>query len=203
MRTPILLSVLLVAASVAGCSSDAETTATPNEQDESLLHRGNVDTAAVVEATTIMLSGGPLSPSLDLYNRESPFAGHPADYAKTFALRLETFDAMDGTSDWTTTASTAWVRRVAGGNYLVLDTSKPCNYDAPHTYLEFERAHLRGRNHTTCGGRMPNEDALDVTMTFLVRGPGADPTGADAISDGVDEATQQATKAFPYLADVN
>ena len=88
-------------------------------------------------------------------------------------------------------------------NYLVVDTSKPCDFTDPHTYLEIERAQLTGRTHTTCGGRMPNEDALDVTLNFLVRGPAASAQDADAITDGVDQATKKSTDTFPYLADMN
>ena len=62
---------------------------------------------------------------------------------------------------------------------------------------------LNGEAHTTCGGRMPNEDVLDVTFNFLARGPTASATDADAIGDGIDQATQLASDSFPYLADIN
>lgn len=50
---------------------------------------------------------------------------------------------------------------------------------------------------------MPNEDAMDVTLNFLIRGPSASMYDADALTDGVDEATKPSTDAFPYLAEMN
>ena len=52
-------------------------------------------------------------------------------------------------------------------------------------------------------GRMPNEDALDVTLNWLIRGPGASSEDEDAFSDGVDQATHRSTDTFPYLAELN
>ena len=84
-----------------------------------------------------------------------------------------------------------------------MDTSKPCDFDDPHTYLEIERAQLTGEEHQTCGGRMPNEDALDVTLAFLIGGPAASAQDSDAIRDGVDGATRASLPTFPYLAELN
>jgi hypothetical protein len=50
---------------------------------------------------------------------------------------------------------------------------------------------------------MPNEDALDVTLNFLIRGPGSSVEDTDAFHDGVDQATQPSTDTFPYLAEMN
>lgn len=105
--------------------------------------------------------------------------------------------------NWSADQASRWTARLAGGNYIVVDTSKPCSYDAPHTYLEIERAQLTGKSHTTCGGRMPNEDAMDVTLNFLIRGPAATDQDPNAIGDGVDRATKLATNTFPYLAEMN
>ena len=172
-------------------------------EDELILRKGSVDHAAIVEVTTMMLAGGPLDSLLDPYNQEDPFAIRPASFTGTFAERLKSFDAYDKKTDWKPEQAAAWAARVSAGNYLVVDTSKPCDFKNPHTYLEIERAHMTGREHTTCGGRMPNEDALDVTMNFLVRGPAASALDREALHDGVDRATQLATDSFPYLAERN
>lgn len=111
--------------------------------------------------------------------------------------------SYDDRTDWKPEQAEAWVARMASGNYLVVDTSKPCDFARPHTYLEIERAKMMGREHTTCGGRMPNEDALDVTLSFLMRGPGASAEDPDAITDGVDQATKPSVDTFPYLAEMN
>ena len=50
---------------------------------------------------------------------------------------------------------------------------------------------------------MPNEDAMDVTLNFLIRGPSASAQDREAIRDGVSQATKKATASFPYLAELN
>ena len=193
-----------------GCSqSDAEDT-TPDQADseDALIgFKGSVDHVGVVEATTIMLTtttiAPPLDSALDSYNQSDPFRIAPANYRDAFAKNLIKFDGIDGKTDWTADQSAKWVARMSSANFQVIDTSKPCNFDDPHTFLEIERAALLGTDYKTCGGRMPNEDALDVTMNFLVRGPAASPADEGAISDGVDQATQKSDSAFPYLADLN
>ncbi len=199
-----LLAVAVIALVGAwGCTqSDAGDGSQASEADLGLRH-GSVDHAAIVEVTTMMLAGGPTDGNLDPYNQEDPYAIHGAQYQPVFARRLAAFDSRDGQTDWSAQQAAAWAGRVSTGNYLVVDTSKPCDWNDPHTYLEIERAQLTGKEHTTCGGRMPNEDALDVTINFLVRGPAASAQDADALHDGVDQATKKADSTFPYLAEMN
>jgi hypothetical protein len=152
-----------------------------------------------------MLVGNPadFATVLDPYNQEDPFNIKAASYRQAFAKNLQKFDSRDGNADWTADQISAWAQRMASGNYQVIDTSKPCDWQNPHTYLEIERATLTGRAHETCGGRMPNEDAMDVTMNFLVRGPSSSDTDEGALHDGVEQATQRSNDDFPYLADLN
>jgi hypothetical protein len=198
-----------------GCStSDEETDDSGDNSEGALVGKGSIDSAAVVEATTIMLVTDitgygltPVAPPIDLtldpYNQADPFAIDSAQFRDHFARNLVKFDRIDGKEDWSTAQAATWVARMASGNYLVVDTSKPCAFDDPHTYLEIERAQLTGREYTTCGGRMPNEDALDVTLNFLSRGPSASAQDDEALSDGVESATSKATSTFPYLAEMN
>lgn len=116
---------------------------------------------------------------------------------------LARFDGYDGKADWTPEQADAWTARMASSNYLLIDTSKPSDYANPHTYLEIERAHLTGREHETCGGRMMNEDVLDATANFLIRGPSASHDDDDTLTDGVDQPTQKSADTFPYLAEMN
>jgi hypothetical protein len=199
----LALSALALVAAWGCTASSSGDDAAAGGEDALALRTGSVDHAAIVEVSTMMLAGGPLDGNLDPYNQEDPYAIHGAAYAQVFAHRLAQFDAYDGKTDWNAAQAASWVGRVAAGNYLVVDTSKPCDFASPHTYLEIERAHMTGRDHATCGGRMPNEDALDVTLNFLVRGPSASALDDAALHDGVDHATQQATDAFPYLAEMN
>jgi hypothetical protein len=211
MKTTKLLALAVVTLLTAyGCSAPDEDDTTPSEaatEDQLQLFKGNVDNAAIVESTTMMLtqtlSAPPLDGNLDPYNQEDPFKIGAGPYTAAFAKNLAKFDGEDGKPDWTAKQTATWSTRMGAGNYLVIDTSKPCQYDAPHTYLEIERAQLTNKTHVTCGGRMPNEDALDVTLNFLIRGPAASDQDPEAISDGVEQATKVATAAFPYLAEMN
>jgi hypothetical protein len=196
-----LIAVGLLALAACGTSSDAASG--DQNEDDLILRKGSVDHAGLVEAATMMLAGGPTDGLLDPYNEEDPFGIHGESYAPTFTRRLAQFDGIDGETDWQADQASAWTSRLATGNYVVVDTSMPCDFDNPHTYLEIERAVLTGKDHATCGGRMPNEDALDVTLNFLVRGPRASALDEEALHDGVDSATQKATNAFPYLAEMN
>ena len=194
-----------------GCSiSNAEDTASPDQgasEDQLILGKGNVDNVGVVEATTMMLTGPtalpPLDQNLDPYNQADPFKIGAGPYRAAFTTNLAKFDGEDGKKDWLPDQVAMWTARMAAGNYQVIDTSMPCSFDNPHTYLEIERAQLTGKSHTTCGGRMPNEDALDVTVNFLIRGPAASAQDAEAIHDGVEQATKKSESKFPYLADLN
>lgn len=206
MSSRRFLALALVSiAAVYGCAAQDDDEATPpdNTEDELVGFKGSVDNAGLVEATTMMLAGDPTSGQLDPYNQEDPFNIRGTSYGRTFTQRLAQFDAYDRKTDWKPEQAAAWAKRMSSGNYIVIDTSKPCDFQSPHTYLEIERATMTGQEHKTCGGRMPNEDAMDVTLNFLMRGPAASAQDRDAIRDGVDHATKQATATFPYLAELN
>ena len=202
-------ALALVASSYACGQSSADDSENNSSESAFVGFKGSVDNAGVVEMGTILLTtaSNPLVDStLDAFNQEDPFAlaqTAAPGYHTAVATNLTKFDALDGKTDSTAAQSSKWIARLAS-NYQVLDTSKPCGaFGDQHTYLDVERAMLAGTDHTTCGGRMPNEDVLDVTFNFLARGPSALATDADAIGDGIDQATQLATDEFPYLADIN
>ncbi len=192
---------------VFGCAQQGESAETQPEtaSEDLVMFPGSVDHVGIVESTTMMLVSGAtdFATVLDSYNQDDPFALKTAHYQAAFAKNLRKFDVRDGKSEWTPDQVTAFSTRMASGNYQVIDTSMPCDYATPHTYLEIERAQLTGKRHQTCGGRMPNEDAMDVTLNFLIRGPAANITGPGALRDGVDQATAKSTNTFPYLADLN
>ena len=140
---------------------------------------------------------------LDPYNQSDPFNITSATFRDAYLKNIAKFDKEDGNADWSDDQATTWANRMSSGNYQVFDLSKPCNFDDPHSYLEIERAQLTGKEHTTCGGRHPNEDAMDVTLNFLIRGPAASEQDDNAIRDGVYQATKKATSTFPYLGEYN
>ena len=188
-----------------GCSTGSDDD-TGNTEDKFVGFAGNVDNGAIVEFGTVHLTTNGLFPpadaNLDAYNQADPFDVKSPLFHDVLAQNLVKFDKSDGKTDWTPEQSAKWLTRV-GSNFQLIDTSKPCDFADPHTYLEIERAQLLGKEHTTCGGRMPNEDALDVTFNFLARGPAASITDEDAMGDGIEQATQKSSDTFPYLAELN
>ncbi|WP_225095986.1 DUF4331 family protein [Streptomyces sp. CoH27] len=135
----------------------------------------------------------------DLYNEEDAFAVRP-DYAGAYRARFDAnlafFDRLDG--------ETVWPLDGQGGHpltgllladFLVVDVSKQFSESS---CFEIETALLAGREHTTCGGRAPNDDIVDTLYTLLVHG-----VDGARISDGVDHGTRPATHRFPYLVAPN
>ncbi|MBV9793595.1 MAG: hypothetical protein JO016_06600, partial [Actinobacteria bacterium] len=120
-----------------------------------------------------------------------------ADYAGAYRARLNAnlamWDGTDGKTDWPLDADgTHPLTELLLADFMIVDVSKPYGQD---TFLEIEKAALDGRPHQTCGGRSPNDDAMDTLFTLLVnagKGP--------RISDGVDRPTRLASTTFPYLA---
>jgi hypothetical protein len=110
---------------------------------------GNVDQAAIGETTNGLLAPPFASNLSDQYNVEDPFAISGTGYASAMTMRLQGFDAIDGHTDWTTAQIASYVGRMSTSNYLILDTSMPCDFANPHTYLEIERAQLTGGAHLT------------------------------------------------------
>lgn len=205
MKAKLLaLASLIMVAACAASEPDTDEEVPPSEtEDELILRKGSVDHSAIVESTTMQLAGGPLDGKLDRYNQEDPFAIRSSNYVGTYIERLRMFDRIDGKEDWTPEQLDAWTTRMSTANYLVVDLSKPCDWNDGGSYLEIERAKLTGKEHQTCGGRMPNDDAMDITLNFLIRGPAASADDEDALHDGVEQATKKSTPEFPYIAEMN
>jgi hypothetical protein len=192
---------LVMALAPLGCGADDAST-----EDDELRREPGIDHAAMVEVSTVMLTADTLTlvldENLDKFNQEDPFKIVGAPYKPVFQKHFAHFDGYDRKTDWTAEQSKLWLTRVTTGNYLVLDASKPCPFGS-HTFLDVERDAFTGKPHQTCGGRMPNDDALDTVMTWLVRGPSTPVDSEDAVSDGVTQATKLSTDTFPYLAAPN
>jgi len=135
----------------------------------------------------------------DLYNAEDAF-NLSQDYAGAYRARLNAnlpfFDRLDGRTDWPPDDQGVHpLTELLLADFLVVDASNPFSDDS---FLEIERAVLAGRPHTTCGGRSPDADIVDVLYTLLVGG-----LDGPRISDGVDRPTQPAARSFPYLVSPN
>jgi Domain of unknown function (DUF4331) len=136
----------------------------------------------------------------DLWNMDNAF--HPShDYEGAYRARLNAnlafWDGLDGEVDWPLDERGAHpLTELMLADFLVVDVTRP--YAENGTFLEIERASLRGEEHRTCGGRSLNDDAMDTLLTLLVNdfnGP--------VVRDGVDQSSRPATRTFPYLAAPN
>jgi Domain of unknown function (DUF4331) len=132
----------------------------------------------------------------DLYNQEDAFHLGPAylgAYRARMNANLSFWDGLDQKTDWPLDADGVHpLTELLLADFMVVDVSKPYVEDS---YLEIERALLKGASHETCGGRSPNDDVGDTLLTLLVNAG-----NGPRISDGVDGQAIPASRAFPYLA---
>ena len=131
----------------------------------------------------------------DLYNEEDAFSVR-SEYEGAYRARLNAnlcfLDQLDGTTNWMLVeGGTHPLTELLLADFLVVDQGKPFCEDG---WFEIETALIAGHPHTTCGGRSLNDDIVDTLYTVLVGG-----IDGDRIRDGVDQATQPATRTFPYL----
>ncbi|MGW4942116.1 DUF4331 family protein [Actinoplanes sp. NPDC004185] len=136
----------------------------------------------------------------DIYNMEDGF--HLADgYLGAYRARLNAnlafWDGLDGAVDWPADDNGDHpLTRLVLADHLAVDIGKP--YQAHGSFLEIEQAVLAGREHTTCGGRALNDDAMDTFFTLFINGG-----NGPVIRDGVDRSSRPATGVFPYLSPPN
>ena len=157
------------------------------------------------EVKNMMLSAkqyDPLNRDLeirDLYNMEDAFQlaeGYLNAYRARLDANLGFWDGLDGQTHWVADDSHHPLTELILGDYLVVDPGKP--YREHGSFLEIERALMRGRPHDSCGGRTLNDDVMDTLFTLLINA-GAGPW----VSDGVDAASRPASTTFPYLSEAN
>jgi hypothetical protein len=135
----------------------------------------------------------------DLYNQEDPF--HLSkDYLGAYRARLNAnlafFDTLDDKTDWPLDEQGNHpLTELLLGDYLIVDVSKPFT---ENSYFEIERALLQGRTPETCGGRSLNDDIIERLYNLVVN---AD--NGPHIHHGFHQATQPATRNFPYLVRPN
>lgn len=137
----------------------------------------------------------------DLYNSEATFdvlEDNLGRYRDRLYASLFFYDRFDGELDWRLQPGRLPIVDILLQDHLVVDIAQPCPNDS---YLEIERAILRGAAHQSCGGRRPNDDIYSATNTLLIEGLRMD---ADRlIVVGVDAPTRWAEATWPYLAAPN
>jgi hypothetical protein len=163
-----------------------------------------LDRMGRVEVTNFMLCFRPFCSDesiKDGYNREDAFAvdaanaGRYREALQKGLTRLDRFDrgAFSDSTDWPTPHPLLGILET---DALLVDVSRPCTVDSS-SYLEIEMAAYRGVVHETCGGRTPNDDVIDATLTLLINGPDRPEPRRH---DGVGEPASPATDQFPYFA---
>lgn len=84
---------------------------------------------------------------------------------------------------------------------LLVDTGQSCtSTDGGYaqSYLDIEKEiYLSGAAHTTCGGRTPNEDVVDETLTLVIT------NGRVPVTQGLSGPYRPSSTSFPYLAAPN
>jgi hypothetical protein len=148
---------------------------------------------------------GPLAPDdvsdrrKEEYNRAS-VADWPK-FAPDIAFTLGLYDGFDRVcgNQWLADAKADPPKRYAALSKLLADDRLWISSKATvcTQYLSVELAELGvpGSSSTDCGGRTPNEDAVDVFRSLLVLG------AVSGVDDGVDQDDRvHSTTEFPFLA---
>jgi hypothetical protein len=136
----------------------------------------------------------------DLYNMEDAFhlgETYEGAYRARLDANLAFWDGLDGRLDWPAGDDGRHpLTELLLADYLVVDVTRP--YAERGSFLEIERAAMRGERHETSGGRTLNDDAMDTFFTLLVNA-GTGPV----IRDGVDHSSRPSSTSFPYLSPPN
>jgi hypothetical protein len=171
---------------------------------EAALGPGQVDRAGHPLVTVLLIPGS----LADEYNEQSSFEQNVPrvlqDALEARLVAIDTWtlgDAGPDPVDWPIPdGGTHPLLPMFTSDVLLVDTALSCANDAGFTpsYLDIEREiYLGAAPHTTCGGRTPNENVVDETLTLLVT------DGRVPVSQGVPGPSKPAAASFPYLADPN
>lgn len=146
------------------------------------------------EITNVSLVAGEGAADLrDQYNLDQPFRVAKTNqqaYRDRLVKNIEYYDALDGKKAWTD-ADRDLLANLLVEDFLLVDTTKPCTGS---TFLEIEKALVAHKPHQTCGGRLPDDDIMDVLFTLYIAG-----LDGERVRDGVDAPAKPASVTFPYL----
>jgi len=161
---------------------------------------------------------------VDAFDKSNDRKARDKKYETWISIGLKALDRIDSDTDgrkkeildWPHADPTSsskikhpFVDLFVKSDWLIVDTQKKCNTEkGTSTYFDIQMsAYFLGDNsHLTCGGRTPNEDVIDKTLTLFVNGPERLPTGwwgrqsgGPVRTDGVDQAHTVAISKFPWL----
>lgn len=130
----------------------------------------------------------------DGYNEDRPFqvsAAKQQSYKERLVTNINFYDKTDRKKNWEDRQRDAMAALLAD-DFLVTDITKPCGEPA---FMEIEKSILQHKAYTTCGGRKPTDDIMDVLFTFYIAG-----LDGARVRDGVDKPFVAVSGSFPYLA---
>jgi hypothetical protein len=146
------------------------------------------------EITNVSLVAGEGAADLrDQYNLDQPFRVSKANqdaYRERLVKNIAYYDALDGKKAWIDTDRDLLANLLVD-DFLLVDLAKPCTGS---TFLEIEKALVAHKPHQSCGGRLPDDDIMDVLFTLYIAG-----LNGERVRDGVDAPARPASSAFPYL----
>jgi hypothetical protein len=129
----------------------------------------------------------------DLYNAERPFnvnANAREEFKARLSRNIDHYDRIDQVTNWNAAQKSAFVN-VFTDDFLVVDVTKPCNSDS---FLEIEKAIIKGQAHQSCGGRKLTDDIMDTLFTIYIKG-----LDGARVRDGVNAPHKAPTATFPHL----
>ena len=107
----------------------------------------------------------------DLYNAEDAFHlghGYLGAYRARLNANLAFWDSLDGDVAWPIDDNgTHPLTELLLQDFLVVDASMPYS---EQSYFDIEMDALRGRTHSSCGGRSLNDNFIDTMYTVLING---------------------------------
>jgi len=180
----------------AACGSEA-----PDAQDANLTSYGSqtdvernpnvIDRMGRPEVTNFIMR---VPEAKVVYNKADSFALTEQELGlarQLFAAGTAFWDGLDGEANWSEAEMANHIAMLEQ-DYLIVDTSIACDVD-DETYLDIELG------KASCGGRTPNADVIDRTMTWLIGGHDS----LASFGDGVDQVANPAGNRFPYLSEPN
>ncbi|NQY99984.1 MAG: DUF4331 family protein [Bdellovibrionales bacterium] len=130
----------------------------------------------------------------DEYNTLAPFALANQDWSKYHQRVFENvafFDTLDSAADWTDQERIN-LTNLLMTDALLLDTSLPCVHG--ENFLAIEKALLEGELSASCGGRLLEDDFVDILVSYYIQ-----KNRSPMIADGVDAPHKSVLSVFPYL----
>ncbi len=134
----------------------------------------------------------------DDWNKEDTFAVDPENYKKYKVELQKGLKRMDGFDekiyDWP--EPHPWLELLLD-DFLIIDLARPTKpSSAEINYLGIEIAEYLGRPSQVVGGRLPNENVIQKTLTFFINGLDR-PEPLRGV--GVDEPASYTVDSFPFV----